>query len=130
MVSFKVVLKVAPPHMGATRTQRSAFFGSVLVLATVLGCGAGVGLAQPTSADVAIAEKRWPNRTLVELEQGRELYMERCAGCHALKRPEELPAEKWPEVVTEMNARPGPNLTDQERELVVAYLFSASTRLR
>jgi mono/diheme cytochrome c family protein len=64
---------------------------SALLAAALLGaCGASP-YPEPVAADAARAAPHFPGVTLSELQQGRSLYMSRCGGCHALKRPVELP---------------------------------------
>lgn len=102
-----------------------------LVLAVVLAgalaaCG-GSPFPEPVAADTARATPLFPDVTLAELRQGRSLYLSRCGGCHALKRPQELPPEQWRVEVDEMRSKNGVKLSDAEAQAIVRYLAVAAT---
>ncbi len=59
------------------------------------------------------------------LAAGRQLFVGRCARCHALPNVAEHTAQQWPEIVSEMAKRSGLN-GDQSRS-VLAYLAAAQT---
>jgi hypothetical protein len=61
---------------------------------------------------------------LSDLERGRALYVERCRGCHALKLPHEVPAERWAQEVGEMREQQSVELTDAQADAIVRYLWS------
>ncbi len=67
-----------------------------------------------------------PGSADVDLAHGRELYVERCSGCHKLVRPARYPAERWPELVADMASESTPPLTEDERLDMVAYLQAAA----
>lgn len=106
-------------------SQPRTWIGTVVALVMASGCAA---LVHPTEADARWAAKRTPGITLASLERGREIYVERCSGCHHLPLPESQPADRWEQVVDEMAARA--QLSGDDRELVVAFLASTSARLR
>jgi mono/diheme cytochrome c family protein len=66
--------------------------------------------------------------SLERLNTGRELYAEKCSSCHALKAPGALPPDAWASEVADMRAKKGTRLTNDEAELIVAYLTTASRR--
>jgi mono/diheme cytochrome c family protein len=76
----------------------------------VLGCAPG--LPQPEPADARAAQTAFPGTTEVDLERGRTVYVRRCAACHRLHRPGELPPARWPTVVGQMTARAKLSPTD------------------
>lgn len=94
----------------------------------VLAVACASVLPAPTQSDAQVAKQRWPRASLGELERGRSLYVDKCAGCHALKLPHELEPEQWIEEVREMRAENGVELSDGEAESIAAYLFSVSSR--
>lgn len=96
------------------------------LLAGLAACGSAP-LPQPTAADASRGSAHFPGLTLNELHQGRSLYLSRCGGCHALKRPVELPAEQWQVEVDEMRAKNGVKLTDDEAQAIVRYLSVAAS---
>lgn len=97
-----------------------------ILLPIALGCATAI--VQPTREDVSWASARWPETTLEELQQGRTIYVRKCAGCHHLHRPDEYPADRWRSLVDEM--RKEAKVSAEEEELIVKYLSAASTRLR
>lgn len=97
-------------------------FAAALLLAA-LSCGGGA-VPRPTEAHLARARARWPDTTRASLEQGRQLYVARCSGCHPLHPPGTQPAARWAEVLDEM--APRARLSGAERELVLRYLTAAS----
>jgi mono/diheme cytochrome c family protein len=102
--------------------------GFILMLAITSGCAAG--LPHPSAADASQASARWPGTTVAELGRGRELYVRTCAGCHALKSPDAVPAGQWEREVTEMRGRHGVSLSDEEADFIIRYLYSVGSRMR
>ena len=89
--------------------------------------GCSPALAEPNAADAAAAQKVWPEITLVELQQGRELYVKTCASCHPLKLPEQLPPDRWRNEVGHMREL-GVKLSEPDAELITRYLETISRR--
>jgi mono/diheme cytochrome c family protein len=79
-------------------------------------------LPSPTTADANRAAQSWPGTTLADLHKGRELYIDRCSGCHSLYVPSTLPASAWPGKVHEMTGRA--QLKPAEAEAVIRYLVA------
>lgn len=94
----------------------------------LLGLTACAGLHRVVQEDLTRAQQRWPDVTLVQLEQGRTMYVRRCAGCHALHRPEEFAPEQWPRWVEDMTD--DAKLTPEERAAIERYLVIASEQTR
>jgi hypothetical protein len=88
-------------------------------------CGSSA-VPQPTAADAARGSAHFPDLTLTELASGRELYVGRCSGCHALKPPSELPPERWQTEVSEMREKNGVKLSDVEARAILRYLVVAA----
>ena len=63
---------------------------------------------------------------MVDLEQGRGVFVSRCSNCHNLPDPAQKTAEEWPAAVDEMAARA--RLSDQDKANVARYLASMSAR--
>ena len=101
---------------------RAGAGGSILLVA--LACGPSL-VPPPQQVDVIRLLERYPDTTLAELERGRTLYLSRCTSCHAPIAPGSLPAERWPEEVSEMSDRA--RLGDEE-SLVVKYLVAQAMR--
>jgi cytochrome c5 len=98
----------------------------LLLLAGLAACG-GSAVPEPTAADAHRGSAHFPNLTLSELHQGRQLYLSRCGSCHALKRPVELQPEQWQVEVDEMRGKNGVKLSDDEARAIVRYLTIAAT---
>lgn len=88
-------------------------------------CGGG-GIPRPVDGDVARVRPRWPDTTRAQLEQGRDLYVAHCGGCHPLHRPGEFDAAGWSTAVGEMAERA--KLDVAQRDLVLRYLTALSSR--
>ena len=93
-------------------------------LAVAIGCASQI--PEPSSVDLEIARARWPEATLEELDSGRTLYIQNCAGCHELPRPGDFAPEQWWETVEEMRVDADVELTDEETIRIQRYLFAAS----
>lgn len=83
-----------------------------------------VGPPPVTPAVVAAARASWPQATPWSLEQGRELFMERCARCHGLPRPASRAPRAWPALVDNMGNRAG--MTREQKRVVLQYLAASS----
>jgi hypothetical protein len=100
-------------------------WGRLLLLgalaAGAVGCAAR--LPEPSAADAARAAKRWPGTTVSDLHRGRDMYVQRCSGCHGLVDPHRFEAGRWPTFVKEMSGKlriSGDEVADLTRYLVVA----------
>ena len=91
-----------------------------LAFSLLMAVGCAGQLPSPTPADVNRAAQSWPGTTLADLHMGRQLYIERCSGCHNLYVPSALSADTWPDKVYEMKGRA--QLTPAEAEAVIRYL--------
>lgn len=112
--------------------KRSRWVSVLLALAAaVLGAyGCAAALPHATVSDTRYAARRWPGATLAQLEQGRTLYVETCAGCHELRLPDSQPPERWQAAVAEMRSKRGLHLSDARAQLIVRYLWTMSARAR
>jgi mono/diheme cytochrome c family protein len=104
-------------------------FKVVLALVWIGALGAGCARSVPppaTPTDASWAATTWPGTTLAALDQGRQLYGARCAGCHLPVAPASIAPAAWPGHVDEMTTRA--HLTPIEAELVTHYLVALSSR--
>jgi mono/diheme cytochrome c family protein len=97
-----------------------------LAWAPLIGCAAD--LPHATEADAARVNGNFPGASVPQLEHGRALYVERCAGCHQLREPASETPLAWPRVVAEMRNGHGVHLTQDEELRIVVYLVSVSSR--
>ncbi len=93
-----------------------------LCLASLAACVGQV--PEPTTQHVARAQHHWPGVTQAKLSEGRELFVERCSGCHTLPIPAEHQAAEWPDVMKRMT--PFVRMTPSELKSVERYLIVAS----
>lgn len=86
------------------------------------------GLPAVTAGDVARAQQRWPDAESAELERGRALLPERCAGCHATPVPDQVSAERWPGTISEMRTEQRVVLAPDEERALTRYVLTFATR--
>ncbi len=97
---------------------------TLAALASALsGCG---GLPQPTAVDAERVGARWPGLRVADLEQGRELYVGRCAACHQLYEPASFGSERWQLELRKMRERA--RLSEQQELRILQYLLSVAGR--
>jgi hypothetical protein len=94
------------------------------LLALLSGCAATIPPPHPTTVDESRARARWPATSLARLEQGRSLYVERCAACHILYAPSAHSSAEWPELLGEMAEKA--HLDPTEHDAVLQYLVTMS----
>lgn len=68
----------------------------------------------PSSADVTA------NATLLELQQGRTLYINNCNSCHGLYSPDDYSPSQWQSIINQMGPRTG--LSASDIKLVTKYV--------
>lgn len=90
-------------------------------LLCALAAGCAPALVHPTADDA-----RRSGIALAELERGRGLYVARCASCHALHLPSEIPAARWPQLLDGM--APRAKISRTERDAIERYLLAAAGR--
>jgi len=66
------------------------------------------------------------NISLEKLQQGRQLYINKCAGCHNLYLPSGYTSKEWAPIMDKMQS-PG-KIDDVEKELIMNYLNSGSKK--
>jgi cytochrome c2 len=72
----------------------------------------------PTSANVNKKE----TATLAELQQGHDLFKDKCGKCHKLPKPENRNAEQWTKVLEKMG--PMAKLSKEQVSLVYKYVVN------
>lgn len=85
---------------------------SFAVIALIVACKSV--LYVPTEANVS------KNANLVQLQKGRELYINKCGSCHTLFAPEKYNKTEWAKWVNRM--APKAKLSEEQKLLVQAYL--------
>jgi hypothetical protein len=102
--------------------------GIAAALAAAIALACAAALDHPTPQDVEWASARWPQTTLQDLQHGRALYVEKCAGCHNLPLPEQYSPDEWEGYVAYMVAEA--KITPDEQSAIQRFLASASARKR
>ena len=92
-----------------------------LALAALAGCMANLPVPDALMADGDDAR-------LSDLRAGRELYINKCSGCHALKSVDLYDDQTWTSEVLEMVAKKKVRLTDADRAQLLRYLTTANGR--
>jgi mono/diheme cytochrome c family protein len=59
-----------------------------------------------------------------QLETGRSLYLQKCAGCHVAATVREHPASDWPDIIGIMSKKA--KLSPADKQAVLAYVLAAS----
>jgi hypothetical protein len=111
---------------GERNRARLTTFGLALLCASAFLGACASALPEPTSQDADFARTSYRDVSVEQLAQGRSIYVSRCAGCHVLKLPREVPAERWRHEVDEMRQKRGVALTAAEAESIVRYLETVS----
>jgi len=93
---------------------------AVLLLGAA-GCVANVPV--PTSLMAGGDEAR-----LAELHAGRELYVNKCSGCHALLDVDKHSDREWTSEVGEMLRLRKVKMTEPERDRLILYLTTMNGR--
>src|SRR5262249_34730082 len=91
-----------------------------ILLAILAGCASAVPV--PTERELAAARRDDPQATLDSLRFGRERYVARCSGCHALHGPRELSPAEWRAELDEMGAKA--KCAPDERRAIERYLVA------
>jgi cytochrome c5 len=85
---------------------------AVIGISILIACSSA--LYMPSKENVAA------NSNIEELRKGRALYVSKCSSCHTLYLPEKYNKTEWAKWVDRM--APKAKITDQEKELIQAYL--------
>lgn len=80
---------------------------------SVTDVGSG-SLYVPASSDTTA------NATLVELQEGRTLYINNCGACHSLYSPDLYPVSGWKSIISQMG--PKTSMTSAQITLVTKYV--------
>jgi len=91
---------------------------SVVLFVFITGCTKSTtnssSLYTPTSADVTA------KATLLDLQQGRNLYVNNCGKCHGLYSPDNYTPTQWTSIMN--NMAPNTGMSSSEILLVTKYV--------
>jgi hypothetical protein len=65
---------------------------------------------------------------LRDLKAGRELYINKCSGCHALVPVDKFDGARWASEVDEMFKAKKVKMSDRDRDQLLRYLSTANGR--
>jgi mono/diheme cytochrome c family protein len=85
---------------------------SLFVFAVVLSCS--TALYVPTAGDETVSA------SLVEMQAGRKLYVQKCGSCHSLFLPEKYNKQQWEHFLNEMQQKA--SINNDEKEQILKYL--------
>lgn len=81
------------------------------------------GVAPPSSAELAVAQKRWPTASEQSLNDGYKVFTGTCARCHKPKDIASRSEEQWQNALNRMI--PKAKLTAEEGEKVTQFVLAA-----
>jgi len=76
----------------------------------------------PSAKQLEVAEKRWPNTTAAEIQEGQNIYTGKCAECHMLYDVMEFGEKKWTREIEKM--APKAKLTPEEKLKLTKHILS------
>ena len=96
------------------------------ILALALAAAAGCAVAVIPVPDAMMAGN--DDARLGDLRQGRDLYINKCSGCHALFSVDQYDDAKWISEVEEMTRLKKVRLSPADRDHLLLYLTTANGR--
>lgn len=102
----------------------------LVTLFLLVGCATYKAVA-PTQMDVERVSVKYPNLTLAELNQGKQLFETHCGNCHGLKNPASRSEEKWQKIVPRMAEKvnkKGEVLDARGQELILQFVVTMGTK--
>lgn len=83
--------------------------------------GAAPGPVAPGAASAA--EQRWPGTTAAHLDEGRNLFIAKCNGCHGYPDLRAIPEERWEGVMKKMGDKA--DLSAEQSSRVLRFILVA-----
>ena len=96
---------------------------AVLVLALAVLAGCAAYLPEPDALMAGGDDGR-----LTDLRAGRDLYINKCSGCHSLFSVDRFDDERWSAEVDEMFRLKKVKMSAADRDLLLRYLTAANGR--
>ncbi|MGE5352916.1 MAG: hypothetical protein ACM3S2_18085 [Ignavibacteriales bacterium] len=101
------------------------YFALFLLLGLfIMSCASSV--PEPSAQQLQWASDKWPGVGVKDLSEGREMYIEKCSGCHSLKVPSDYSEEEWAPVFKKMSRKA--KLTEAENEKIWRYISTLAKR--
>jgi hypothetical protein len=83
----------------------------------------GVAPGPLSASSVANALQQWPGTSEEQLEQGRQLFLQNCNGCHDYPDLVAYPEQKWPAAARRMGNKA--DLPEVDTELVLHFILAS-----
>ena len=80
------------------------------------------GFYEPSAKQLEIAEKRWPNTLVTEIQEGQNIYVTKCTECHGAYTIIKFSEKKWLHEIEEMS--PKASLTSEEKLKLSKHILS------
>lgn len=98
---------------------------TVYILAALIsGCSSSIPI--PSEEDIRSFNVPGGNISLEELRSDRQLYVNKCSGCHSLNIPSQYSEFEWNTILPLMNKKS--KLTTQESDRIKRYLTLYSAK--
>jgi hypothetical protein len=96
---------------------------AILVLALAALAGCAINIPEPDRMMAGNDDAR-----LSDLKAGRELYVNKCSGCHALHAVDKFDDARWTMEVDEMFKLKKVKMSSDQRDQLLRYLTTANGR--
>ncbi len=103
---------------------RSIWVGGIVLTRVVVGCATIDELAPPVD-EVMLSTAELNDQSLAMLQDGRDLYITRCARCHSPESVTAYTPEQWSTILPRMAEKAG--LSVEERLGVKEYIMAVLT---
>lgn len=79
-----------------------------------------------TSADISVAQKKWPDATEASLNQGKDVFIANCNQCHDYPAMDAKSEAAWPATMDKMAAKA--HLNPQQKQDVLRFVLTEEAR--
>jgi len=104
--------------------MNSILISTYLICATVAFASCTGSIPTPDLSHAQRASHKWYGTTLHDLTVGRQLYIQKCSGCHGLKAPARFSAQQWESILPGMKTKAG--VKEDEEKMIMKYLVTIS----
>lgn len=101
---------------------------TALLVLFITSC-TSVKLLNPSQADLDKVKSKYPSYSLTQLNNGKELYEQKCGTCHGLKNPVSYNEAQWIDIVpnmTKMANKKEEKINSNQEDLILKYLITMS----
>lgn len=122
-----MVLMNMTSESGQLRNVGRIILASLGLGTLLLSCGSIEEFAPPIREGVLTSVSSAANSTLVELQEGRGIYLDECISCHAARPIDDYSLVEWDAILKRMN--PESNLSASEATVLRKYIRVAHEML-